>query len=70
MTEFSLSSMKRLIKRGGSERVSEDASFELRAILERSGKKISNEAIRKAEHEKIKTIKKRHIKAAVQDLEL
>ncbi|KXB05872.1 hypothetical protein AKJ53_01840 [candidate division MSBL1 archaeon SCGC-AAA382F02] len=69
MSEFSLSSMDRLIRKAGNNRVSEDAAVELNAVLESLGKEIAKEAIRKAKQEKLKTIKKKHIKAAVKEFE-
>ncbi len=61
--------MKRLIRRVGKERVSKDASLELSAVLESLGKDIAEEAVRKAEQEGVKTIKKKHIRAAVEEVE-
>lgn len=69
MPEFSLACMKRIIQKAGNERVSKDASLELSAVLESVGEEISKEAIRKAEQEDVKTVKKRHIRAALRDLE-
>lgn len=60
--------MKRLIRRVGKDRVSKDASLELSTVLESLGKNIAEEAIRKAEQEGVKTIKKKHIKAAVEEV--
>ncbi len=69
MSEFSLASMKRLIRRAGKNRVSKDASIELSAILESLGTVIAEEAIRKSEQEGVKTVKKKHIKKAVDEVE-
>ncbi len=68
LPEFSLASMKRLIRRVGKDRVSKDASLELSTVLESLGKNIAEEAIRKAEQEGVKTINKKHIKAAVEEV--
>ncbi|KXA91229.1 hypothetical protein AKJ57_02020 [candidate division MSBL1 archaeon SCGC-AAA259A05] len=70
MPEFSLASMERILRKAGNERVSKDASLELSAVLESFGKEMGREAVRKAEQEGIKTIKKRHIKAAARELEI
>lgn len=69
LPEFSLASMRRLIRRVGKDRVSKDASLELSAVLEKLGEDIAEEAIRKAEQEGVKTIKKKHIREAVKDVE-
>ncbi|KXB06633.1 hypothetical protein AKJ51_03310 [candidate division MSBL1 archaeon SCGC-AAA382A20] len=61
--------MKRLLQRAGNERVSKDASLELRAVLETYGNKISKEAVRTAEQEGVKTIDRKHIRTAVKELE-
>ena len=70
MPEFSISSMDKILRRSGNERVSEDASIELGAVLESLGKKIGEEAVRKAEKEGLKTVKKRHIRSAAKEIEL
>lgn len=70
MSELSISAAEKLIRKAGNERVSRDASIELRAILEELGEEISSEAIRRANQEKIKTIKKRHIEFAADELEI
>ena len=69
MQEFSLASMDRLIRRAGNDRVSKDASIELSAVLEKVGEGIAKEAIRKAEEEGVKTIKERHIRAAMKEVD-
>lgn len=69
MAEFSLASMDRLLRRAGNERVSEDASLELSAVLESFGKDIAEEAVRRAEQEGVKTINREHIRAATRELE-
>ncbi|KXA92295.1 hypothetical protein AKJ65_04270 [candidate division MSBL1 archaeon SCGC-AAA259E19] len=70
MPEFSLAAMERILRRAGNERVSKDASLELSAVLESFGKKMGKEAVRKAEQEGVKTVKRRHIKAAAKELEI
>ena len=69
MPELSLASMDRLIRMVGNDRVSKDASIELRAVLESRGEKIAKEAIRKAEKEGLKTIQKRHIREVVKEID-
>lgn len=70
MPEFSLASMRRIIEKTGKNRISEDASLELSAVLESLGKEIAEEAIRKAKQEELKTIKKKHIKKAAKEMEI
>lgn len=69
MPELSLSSMDKIIRKMGNERVSKSAAFELRATVESFGEKIAKEAIRKAEREGVKTVGRKHIKEAVDELE-
>lgn len=61
--------MRRIIEKTGKNRISEDASLELSAVLESLGKEIAEEAIRKAKQEELKTIKKKHIKKAAKEIE-
>ncbi len=70
MTELSLSCMDRIIRKVGNDRVSESAAFELRAIIESLGKEIAEEAMRNAKQEGIKTIKRDHVKEAVDEVEI
>lgn len=70
MPEFSLASMRKIIEKTGKERISEDASLELSAVLESLGKEIAEEAIRKANQEDLKTIKKKHVKKAAKEMEI
>lgn len=69
MPEFSLSSMDKILRRAGNDRVSEDASLELSAVLESYGEKIAEEAMRIANQEDIVTIKSRHIRKAKKEIE-
>ncbi len=69
MSELSLASMDRLIRMMGNDRVSKDASVELRAVLESRGEKIAKEAVRKAENEGLKTVRRRHIREAVKEMD-
>ncbi len=68
MPEFSISSMDKILRNAGNERVSKDASIELGAVTESLGKKIAEEAIRKAEQEGVKTVSKEHIRAAYEEI--
>lgn len=70
MAEFSLSCMDRLIREVGNDRVSESAAFELRAIVESLGEEIAEEAIRNAKREGIETIKRDHIREAVNEVDV
>ncbi|MEA1905264.1 MAG: histone [Candidatus Hadarchaeota archaeon] len=65
MPVFSLSVMSRLIRRGGSVRVSQSAALELSAVLESLGGEVAREAIRLMEHRGAKTVTQDDIKAAV-----
>lgn len=70
MTELSLSCMDRLIRNSGNDRVSESAAFELRAIIESLGEEIAEEAMRNAEREGVETIKRTHIREAVDEVNM
>lgn len=70
MPEFSLASMDRLIRKAGNERVSEDAALELSAVLESFGEEIAGEAVREAGQEGVKTVSRKHIKAAIRELDI
>lgn len=65
MPVFSLSVMSRLIRRGGSVRVSQSAALELSAVLESFGGEVAKEAIRLMEHRGAKTVTEEDIKVAV-----
>lgn len=69
MTEFSMAAMDRLIRRAGGERVSQDASLELATVIESYGEEIAKEAIRRTKQEGVKTVKQKHIRKAVKDIE-
>lgn len=63
-TIIPLAAMEKLMKRAGSERVSEEAKDELRIVLEKKGEEIANHAIKLARHAGRKTIKAEDIKLA------
>jgi histone H3/H4 len=56
--------VKRLIKKAGTDSVSEDAVIELAKVLEEYGLGIAKDAIILANHDKRKTIKEKDIKLA------
>lgn len=66
--EFTLAPMRRLLKRVKDLRVSEDASEELRRIVGDFGLKLAEEAIRNAEKESRKTVLKKDVTAAAEEI--
>ena len=68
MPEFSISAMDKILRRAGNERVSKDASLELGVVTENFGKKIAEEAVRKAEKEGVKTVSEEHIRSAYSEI--
>lgn len=66
MAILPLASVERIIRSAGASRVSEEASKELRDILENFGKEISSKAIKLASHAGRKTITAEDIKLAKQ----
>lgn len=68
MSEFSVGTMIRVIKKSSKLRVSRDAAVELGALLEEYGVRISREAIKLAEHRGVRTLGKEDIKAAADSL--
>ena len=69
MTEklLPLAAMEKLLKQGGSERVSDKAKVALKNALEEKANEISVKAIKFAIHAGRKTIKAEDIKLAVKD---
>lgn len=65
MPAFSLSVMSRLIRKGGSVRISRGAALELSAVLESFGGEVTREAIRLMKHRGAKTVTEGDIKVAV-----
>ncbi len=66
MATLPLTSVERIIRGAGAERVSEDASKELREILEAFGTEISSKAIKLSTHAGRKTVTAEDIKLAKQ----
>lgn len=64
MAVMPLASVDKLIRKGGAERVSEDASRLLGEHLEALATEIAREAISLAEHAKRKTVKAEDIRLA------
>lgn len=64
MAIIPLASVDKLIRKGGADRVSEDAAILLGEHLEALGTDIAREAIRLAEHAKRKTIKEEDVRLA------
>lgn len=65
MTELPLAAVDRIIRKGGAERVSEEASAALAEILEERGIQISKQAVQLASHANRKTITDADIRLAV-----
>ena len=62
-----LAAMEKVIKNGGAERVSEDAKKLMKNILEEKGEKISERAIKFAQHTGRKTVKAEDIELAFKE---
>jgi histone H3/H4 len=66
--EFTISPMRRLLKKAGDLRISEEAAEELRNILGDLGTQLASYAVQNALNEGRKTILERDIKVALQKL--
>lgn len=64
MAELSLSSVEKILRDAGAKRVSDEATKELRNIIEEFAKDIGTEAVKVAEHAGRKTIKEKDIRFA------
>jgi len=67
--EFTLAPMRRLIKRYGDLRVSEEASEELRRVIGDYGSRIAEAAVALVRQEQRKTVLARDIRAAQRQIE-
>ncbi len=68
MTELPLAPVDRIIRNGGAERVSEEAREALAKVLEEYGEKVSEEAVKLAQHANRKTVKAEDIELAADRL--
>jgi len=66
--DLQLAPMHRMIKKGGADRVSDEAAKELRKVLEEVGVRISREALDFTKHAHRKTVKAEDIQIAVRKL--
>ena len=63
-SEFGLSTMYRILKKSGAERVSDDSADELRRILEEIGVAIAKSAVDMSVHAGRKTVKAEDVRLA------
>ena len=68
MGELPLTPLGRIIKKGGAERVSEDAKEELSVFLEQEAKEIAKLALNNAKENGRKTLKAEDIAVAYKEL--
>lgn len=66
--ELPISPVGRIIKRAGAQRISKDAKKRLAEILEDKGLEIASDALRLAKHSGRKTVMKRDVDRAINDL--
>jgi len=66
--ELGLAAVYRLIKKGGAERVSDEAAEELRIILEEIAVKIAQQAVELAMHAGRKTVRASDIRLASKNI--
>jgi len=66
--ELGLAAVYRLIKKGGAERVSDEAAEELRIILEEIAVKIAQQAVELATHAGRKTVRASDIRLASKNI--
>jgi len=64
MTELSLSAVERIIKKGGAERISADATETLADLMEEYGVSLSKEAKKMSDHAGRKTLRGSDIRMA------
>ena len=63
-SELGLSSMYRILKKSGAERVSDESSDELRRVVEEIAQKIAKNAVEMSKHAGRKTVKAEDVKLA------
>jgi histone H3/H4 len=66
MTELSLSAVERIIKKGGAERISADATETLAVLMEEYGVFLSKEAKKMSDHAGRKTLRGSDIRMAAE----
>jgi histone H3/H4 len=68
MTELPIAPIGRIIKNAGAQRISKDAKETLTKILEDKGLEIASDAVRLAKHSGRKTVMKRDVDSAINDI--
>ena len=68
MSQLPVAPMGRIIKKAGAPRISKDAREALRNILEDKGMEIAADALRLAKHSGRKTVMKRDVESAINDI--
>ena len=66
MTELSLSAVERIIKKGGAERISADATETLATLMEEYGGYLAKEAKKMSDHAGRKTLRGSDIRMAAE----
>ena len=67
-SELGLSSMYRILKKAGAERVSDESAEELRRVIEEIALEIAKNSVEMSKHAKRKTIKAEDVKLASKTL--
>jgi histone H3/H4 len=67
-SELGLSSMYRILKKAGAERVSNESAEELRRVVEEIAQEIAKNSVEMSKHAKRKTIKAEDVKLASKTL--
>ena len=63
-TELGLSAMYRILKKSGSQRVSDESAVELRRVIEEIAEAIAKNAVDMSSHAGRKTVKAEYVKLA------